>query len=62
MTPGKKTLLIVVGVVIVLGFFTYSFVQGTYNQFVTMDEAVKSAWSQVENQLQRRYDLIPNLV
>ena len=29
---------------------------------VTMDEAVKSAWSQVENQYQRRSDLIPNLV
>jgi LemA protein len=27
-----------------------------------MDEAVKASWSQVENQLQRRYDLIPNLV
>ena len=27
-----------------------------------MDEAVKSSWAQVENQLQRRYDLIPNLV
>jgi len=27
-----------------------------------MDVAIKAAWSQVENQLQRRYDLIPNLV
>lgn len=62
MTPGKKTLLIVIGVLVVLGLFLYSFFQGTYNQFVTMDEAVKAAWSQVENQLQRRYDLIPNLV
>jgi len=42
--------------------FTYSFVQGTYNQFVRLDETVKASWSQVENQLQRRYDLIPNLV
>jgi LemA protein len=33
-----------------------------YNKMVTMDEAVKSAWSQVENQYQRRSDLIPNLV
>jgi LemA protein len=40
----------------------YSFFKGTYNQFVTLDESVKSSWAQVENQLQRRYDLIPNLV
>jgi LemA protein len=33
-----------------------------YNKMVTMDEAVKSAWSQVENVYQRRADLIPNLV
>jgi LemA protein len=33
-----------------------------YNKMVTMDEAIKSAWSQVENQYQRRSDLIPNLV
>jgi LemA protein len=29
---------------------------------VTLDEGVKGAWAQVENQLQRRYDLIPNYV
>ncbi|HEX4000173.1 MAG TPA: LemA family protein [Pirellulales bacterium] len=33
-----------------------------YNRAISMDEAVKNNWSQVENQLQRRYDLIPNLV
>ena len=35
---------------------------GGYNQAIALDEAVKSQWSQVENQLQRRYDLIPNVV
>jgi LemA protein len=35
---------------------------GGYNHAVRMDEQVKGAWSQVENQLQRRYDLVPNLV
>ncbi|MEQ1744136.1 MAG: LemA family protein [Saprospiraceae bacterium] len=35
---------------------------GTYNSVVTKDEGVKKAWSQVENQYQRRSDLIPNLV
>lgn len=33
-----------------------------YNQLVSMDEGIRSAWAQVENQLQRRTDLIPNLV
>ena len=33
-----------------------------YNSMVTMKEAVDAAWAQVENQLQRRNDLIPNLV
>lgn len=35
---------------------------GTYNSFVRLDEDVSTAWGQVENQYQRRYDLIPNLV
>jgi LemA protein len=34
----------------------------SYNTFVTQDEAIKAQWAQVENQLQRRNDLIPNLV
>ncbi len=33
-----------------------------YNKMVTLDEGVKAAWAQVENQLQRRMDLIPNYV
>jgi len=34
----------------------------SYNRFVSQEEAVKAQWAQVENQLQRRNDLIPNLV
>jgi LemA protein len=33
-----------------------------YNQFQTLDEAVKASWSEVLNQYQRRADLIPNIV
>jgi LemA protein len=33
-----------------------------YNQFQTLDEGVKAAWSEVVNQYQRRADLIPNIV
>lgn len=36
--------------------------KGVYNGLVVQDEAVKTAWGQVENQYQRRLDLIPNLV
>src|SRR6266550_6431911 len=34
----------------------------SYNTFVSQDQAIKSQWAQVQNQLQRRNDLIPNLV
>jgi len=34
----------------------------SYNQFVAQEEGIKAQWAQVENQLQRRNDLIPNLV
>ena len=62
MNKGKIALVAVVGIVLLLALSLYGFFKGTYNRFVSMDEAVKSSWAQVENQLQRRYDLIPNLV
>ena len=46
-------------VIILIIFFS---IKGTYNSLVRLDEGVKGAWAQVENQLQRRYDLIPNYV
>jgi len=62
MDPKKKTLIIVLVVALIIGVAVYSFFAGNYNKFVKMDMAIKAAWSQVENQLQRRYDLIPNLM
>ncbi len=50
--------LILLGVLLLLVFSMC----GTYNNAVKKDETVKAAWSQVENQYQRRADLIPNLV
>lgn len=62
MTKGQKSALIVVVVLVVVLLVPFSYLKGTYNSLVSMDEGVKGAWAQVENQLQRRYDLIPNYV
>jgi len=62
MSPGKKTLIGVAAILAVLAIAFYSLFAGNYNRFVKMEEAINASWAQVENQLQRRYDLIPNLV
>jgi len=49
-------------VLVVLAAMVGGCVYQGYNQAVSLDENVKQRWAQVENQLQRRYDLIPNLV
>ncbi len=56
----KKTIIWIIVAVVILG--AYAMVKGKYNTFVAKDEAVQTAWGQVENQYQRRNDLIPNLV
>jgi LemA protein len=53
---------IIIGVIAVVVLFAYSSIKGTYNKMVSLDEGVKTQWSQVENVYQRRADLIPNLV
>lgn len=62
MSKGFKIALIVIAVLLVLILVVVGWLVGGYNKAVTMDEAVKGQWAQVENQLKRRYDLIPNLV
>ncbi|MBI4682672.1 MAG: LemA family protein [Nitrospirae bacterium] len=62
MSKGLKITLIVVGVILVIGLMTFSWLRKGYDNVVAMDENVKASWAQVENQLKRRYDLIPNLV
>ncbi len=54
----KKIPLIVLGIALLFVVFGYS----RYNGLVDAQENVEKAWSQVENVLQRRADLIPNLV
>lgn len=58
----KKGLLITLGVIAVIIVILSGSIIGTYNKLQTLDESVNSQWAQVENQLQRRSDLIPNLV
>ena len=57
MTLMRKTA--ITGVLIVAAFALSGC---SYNRFVGQEEAIKTQWAQVENQLQRRNDLIPNLV
>jgi len=45
-----------------LALFALALSGCSYNRFVSQEEAIKAQWAQVENQLQRRNDLIPNLV
>lgn len=51
--------LVIVGVIVVL---LAIFLIGVYNSLVKLRQRVQNAWSQVDVQLKRRYDLIPNLV
>jgi len=55
-------LLIVIVVLVVIGLLLFGPYIGVRNTLVTKNEAVKAAWSQVDIVLQRRADLIPNLV
>ena len=62
MTKTQKILLIIAVIIVIFILVPFLYLKGTYNSLVSMDEGVKAAWAQVENQLQRRYDLIPNYV
>lgn len=62
MKSGTKHMLITVGIVAAVLFGVYGCYKTSYNGMVVRDEAVQGAWAQVQNQYQRRMDLIPNLV
>ena len=56
------TALIVLGVLLLLTIGLALFVMGIYNGLVALRNRFKNAFSQIDVQLKRRYDLIPNLV
>jgi LemA protein len=62
MSKGLKILLVILGITLLVLFMVGGKLIAGYNQVIAMDENVKGKWAQVENQLKRRYDLIPNLV
>ena len=63
---GRKTILWGCGCVVLLLLFValtgYGTFKSSYNRLNTQNQGVKAAWADVENNLQRRSDLIPNLV
>lgn len=58
MSTAATILAIIVGAIVLLGLWA----MGIYNHLVGLRNQVKNAWGQIDVQLQRRYDLIPNLV
>jgi LemA protein len=59
---GMKPVWIVLGVIALVVVGVGGMFVSTWNQLVTMDTDIKAKWAQIDNQLQRRADLIPNLV
>ena len=54
----QKALIVIIVIIALIGIYVW----GAYNGLVTGSEIVDNQWAQVENQYQRRYDLIPNLI
>lgn len=62
MSNGVKIALVIVAVLVLIAVAFGGWAVKQYNHVITLDEQVKAQWAQVDNQLKRRYDLIPNLV
>jgi LemA protein len=62
MGKGAKIALAVLGAVVLVLIIFGGGIASTYNSLVRLDQATQTQWAQVENQYQRRTDLVPNLV
>jgi len=62
MKRASTVILIIIAVIVLSGLTCGGWVVSNYNKVIALREATRSQWAQVETQLQRRYDLIPNLV
>lgn len=62
MKKNTIILLSVLGGIVLISILLVGWVTGIYNSLVKTDEGINQAWAQVQNQYQRRLDLIPNLV
>lgn len=62
MGTGTKIALGVVGAIILLLIIFGTTIAGTYNSLVQLDQETQAQWGEVQNQYQRRADLVPNLV
>jgi LemA protein len=63
MAKGKLlSILVVVGIIVVLGVIVSGWYVGTRNTLITLEESIDASWAEIDNQLKRRSDLIPNLV
>ncbi len=54
----NKTLLSILGIITLIGLW----ISSSYNSLIPLDETVQEKWSNVQNQYQKRSDLVPNLV
>ena len=59
---GPVKVLLIIAAIVVVAFMIFGKVMGWKNKLVMFDEGCKKAWAQVETTMQRRLDLIPNLV
>jgi LemA protein len=62
MSRTAKIVLLIVGVLAAAAIIFGSWFVSTRNSLISREQDIEASWAEVENQLQRRYDLIPNLV